>query len=104
MPGQSFLRRFGDEGTRTPDIRVANAALYQLSYVPTQGPAILPARACATSAPLQMPSNTPILKTEAINVRDARAGYGSGGTVLLGCVGHSSAPPGCRRASGLRYL
>ncbi len=25
---------FGDEGIRTPDIRVANAALYQLSYVP----------------------------------------------------------------------
>jgi hypothetical protein len=24
----------GDEETRTPDIRVANAALYQLSYVP----------------------------------------------------------------------
>jgi hypothetical protein len=27
-------RTFGDEGIRTPDIRVANAALYQLSYVP----------------------------------------------------------------------
>ena len=26
--------KFGDEGIRTPDIRVANAALYQLSYVP----------------------------------------------------------------------
>ena len=29
-PGQTS----GDEGIRTPDIRVANAALYQLSYVP----------------------------------------------------------------------
>jgi hypothetical protein len=27
-------RTCGDEGIRTPDIRVANAALYQLSYVP----------------------------------------------------------------------
>jgi hypothetical protein len=27
-------KTFGDEGIRTPDIRVANAALYQLSYVP----------------------------------------------------------------------
>jgi hypothetical protein len=27
----------GDEGTRTPDPRDANAVLFQLSYIPTRG-------------------------------------------------------------------
>ena len=29
----------GDEGTRTPDPRDANAVLFQLSYIPTGRPA-----------------------------------------------------------------
>ncbi len=33
MPG----RIGGDEGTRTPDPRDANAVLFQLSYIPTRG-------------------------------------------------------------------
>ena len=28
----------GDEGSRTPDLCIANATLYQLSYVPTHAP------------------------------------------------------------------
>jgi hypothetical protein len=34
LTAKMWGRTFGDEGIRTPDIRVANAALYQLSYVP----------------------------------------------------------------------
>ena len=34
----------GDEGIRTPDIRVANAALYQLSYVPAGPRAVFAGR------------------------------------------------------------
>ena len=31
-----FVKSGGDRGTRTPDLRVANAALSQLSYIPTK--------------------------------------------------------------------
>jgi hypothetical protein len=31
---QYFLQSGGDEGTRTPDFRLAKAALSQLSYIP----------------------------------------------------------------------
>jgi hypothetical protein len=34
----------GDEGTRTPDFRDANAALSQLSYIPMAGARVLEAR------------------------------------------------------------
>jgi hypothetical protein len=30
------IEKSGDEGDRTPDLGVANAALSQLSYIPTQ--------------------------------------------------------------------
>ena len=29
-----FLKIGGDKGIRTPDLRIANASLYQLSYIP----------------------------------------------------------------------
>ena len=32
-----FMWMSGDEGARTPDLGVANAALSQLSYIPTYG-------------------------------------------------------------------
>ena len=32
-----WMRGGGDEGTRTPDPRDANAVLFQLSYIPTDG-------------------------------------------------------------------
>ena len=36
--GFHLVARFGgDEGTRTPDPRDANAVLFQLSYIPTRG-------------------------------------------------------------------
>ena len=41
----------GDEGTRTLDLRIANATLSQLSYVPTIGRAYVNRRATAASTP-----------------------------------------------------
>ena len=34
-PGFSEINFGGDEGARTPDLGIANAALSQLSYIPT---------------------------------------------------------------------
>ena len=34
-----FEKAGGDEGIRTPDLLVANEALYQLSYIPNRGAA-----------------------------------------------------------------
>ena len=31
----------GDKGIRTPDLRIANASLYQLSYIPKRTPRII---------------------------------------------------------------
>jgi hypothetical protein len=35
-PARDIQMSSGDEGDRTPDLGVANAALSQLSYIPTQ--------------------------------------------------------------------
>ena len=42
----------GDEGTRTPDPRDANAVLFQLSYIPTDGWRVgtEPVAECSTEA------------------------------------------------------
>ena len=34
FPSTTLLQSGGDEGTRTPDFRLAKAALSQLSYIP----------------------------------------------------------------------
>jgi hypothetical protein len=33
----AYMQTGGDEGDRTPDLSVANAALSQLSYIPGEG-------------------------------------------------------------------
>ena len=41
---QQYHQLGGDEGARTPDLRLAKAALSQLSYIPTSGksPVVIP--------------------------------------------------------------
>ena len=44
-----FIKPGGDRGTRTPNLRDANAALSQLSYIPTNPPCALPKAANSVS-------------------------------------------------------
>src|SRR5688572_23032690 len=51
VAGRPFGKGGGDEGDRTLDLRIANATLSQLSYVPTRGGIIPPVGGRRKSAP-----------------------------------------------------
>jgi len=75
----------GAGGSRTPDLRLAKAALYQLSYGPIR------------TRPLSLPSWEPcsVERTDPSRIESA-------GDVRWGMVGHPGLEPGTSVLSGLR--